>query len=177
VDLLARVALVTQRRRMRVLIFSALLLFTPAAQAQSVSDLTWLVGCWRTDAPREAESGAVTTEVWVDPPGPAMFGYSYTEGEGQVQGWEQMRIDEADGGWPRFVAMPGGAAPVAFRMREQAEPTPNRAQFDNPQHDYPQTIEYRREGNRLTATTSRSDGSDAFSYEYRRIACPAVLRP
>lgn len=163
---------------MRILVlFAAVLILTPTAQAQSMSDLTWLVGCWRTEAPREAESGAVTTEVWVDPPGPAMFGYSYSEGEGQVQGWEQMRIDAADGGWPRFVAMPGGGAPVAFRMREQDVLTPNRAQFDNPEHDYPQTIEYRRQGDRLTATISRSDGSDAFAHQYRRITCPAALLP
>jgi hypothetical protein len=162
---------------MRNLFLIAALLAAPAAQGQTVNDLVWLKGCWRTEAPREAESGAVVTEIWYDPPGPAMVGYAFTEGEGDIQGWEQMRIDAADAGRPRFVAMPGGAPAVIFLMREQDQPTPNIAHFENPDHDYPQLIEYRREGQRLTATISRSDGSNAFTYAYRRIACPASVRP
>jgi hypothetical protein len=169
---------------MRTLIILAAFALAPPAQAQSLDDLTWLKGCWRTEAPREAESGSQTTEVWVDPPGPALFGYSYTEGEGEVQGWEQMRIDAADGGHPRLVAMPGGGAPVAFRMREHddvlhlgARQPDGVASFVNPEHDYPQSILYVRFGNRLSATISRADGSDPYTYEYRRISCSAALRP
>jgi hypothetical protein len=162
---------------MRTLLILAAFALAPAAHAQTLDDLTWLKGCWRTEAPREAESGSRTTEVWIDPPGPALFGYSYTEGEGEVQGWEQMRIDAADGGRPRFVAMPGGGAPVEFRMREHDEPTVNIAQFENAAHDYPQLVQYQRDGNRLTATISRADGSDPYVYEYRRISCSAALRP
>jgi hypothetical protein len=164
---------------MRTLIVLAALACAAPAHAQSLDDLTWLKGCWRTQAPREAESGSQTTEVWIDPPGPALFGYSYTEGEGAVQGWEQMRIDAADGGRPRFVAMPGGGAPVAFRMEEQIQlddPT-QIAVFENTTHDYPQRIIYQRERNRLTATISRADGSDPYTFNYRRISCMAALRP
>jgi len=162
---------------MRTLLLLAAFALASTAQAQSVSDLAWLTGCWQTPAPREAESGAQTTEIWIDPPGPAMIGYAYTEGEGAIQGWEQMRIDSADGGYPRFVAMPGGGPPVIFRMREQDVLTPNRAQFENAEHDYPQLIDYRRDGDRLTAVISRLDGSDRYVYEYRRIRCPASVRP
>jgi hypothetical protein len=164
------------------LIALSALLVAPAANAQSVSDLTWLKGCWRTEAPREAENGSQTTEVWIDPPGPMMVGYSYTEGEGEVQNWEQMRID-SDGGAPRFVAMPGGGAPVAFRMRDTSdvihtgEIPDGFALFENAEHDYPQRIVYRRDGNALTATISRSNGEDAYVFRYRRISCSAALRP
>jgi len=164
---------------MRTFLILAALALAPAAHAQTLDDLTWLKGCWRTEAPRAAESGSQTTEVWIDPPGPALFGYSVTEGEGAVQGWEQMRIDAADGGRPRFVAMPGGGAPVAFAMREQInldDPT-QIAVFENPAHDYPQRIVYQRDRNRLTATISRIDGGDPYSYEYRRIVCPRSLGP
>lgn len=163
---------------MRPLILLAALALAPAAHAQSLDDLTWLKGCWRTEAPRDAESGSQTTEVWIDPPGPALFGYSYTEGEGAVQGWEQMRIDAADGGRPRFVAMPGGGAPVEFRMAEAADNAPAQiAVFENVAHDYPQRVTYQRERKRLTATISRADGSDPYTYEYRRVSCTAALRP
>lgn len=164
---------------MRILLFIAAIVCVAPAHAQTLDDLAWLKGCWRTEAPREAESGSQTTEVWIDPPGPALFGYSFTEGEGAVQGWEQMRIDAADGGRPRFVAMPGGGAPIAFRMVEQInlDDPAQLAVFENPAHDYPQRVTYRRDHNRLTATISRADGSDPYSYEYRRISCSGSLRP
>jgi len=161
---------------MRTLLFLAALLLAPAAQAQAVADLTWLKGCWQTEAPREAESGAQITEVWIAPPGPAMFGYSYTEGEGEIQGWEQTRIEMIDG-WPTFIAMPNGGPAVRFRMRENDVLTPNRVQFDNPEHDYPQTVEYHRVGNALHATISGANGANPISFHYRRIRCPANLRP
>ncbi|MFO1016385.1 MAG: DUF6265 family protein [Hyphomonadaceae bacterium] len=166
-----------------LLILIALVCATPA-HAQTLDDLTWLKGCWRTEAPREAETGAQTTEVWLDPPGPFMVGYSFTEGEGAVQGWEHMRIDAADGGRPRFVASPGGAPPVAFQMSEPSDIIhlgPHQpdgvAVFTNPDHDYPQSIMYVRFGNRLTATISKIDGSDPYTYAYRRFTCPTALRP
>ena len=83
---------------MRSLIFIAALLCATPALADEPISLSWMSGCWRTEAPHEAESGATFTEVWIAPPGPVMFGYAYHEGEGQFQGWEQMRIERADGG-------------------------------------------------------------------------------
>lgn len=171
-----------QLRRMRSLIFLTALLFAPAAFAQSIDDLRWMRGCWRTEALREAESGAQHTEVWIAPPAPVLFGYSYSEGEGEIQGWEDMRIESVDG-WPYFIAMPNGGEPVRFRLREVAihndEPAAEAAIFENPDHDYPQVVQYVLDIRRdtLTATISRSDGSDPYAYAYRRIRCPANLRP
>lgn len=145
--------------------------YTSAAHGQTIDDLRWLKGCWRS-----VGAGPEITEVWVAPPAPVMLGYSYTIGEGEVQGWEQTRIEMIDG-WPHFVAMPGGAAAVRFRLRETDPQTPNRAWFDSPAHDYPQTVEYHREGARLHAAISAADGSNRIAFEYRRIRCPGDLRP
>jgi len=155
---------------MRTLLFLAALLFAPAAHARTLEDLHWLKGCWRTDGATQI------TEVWIAPPGPAMFGYSYTMGEGEIQGWEQTRIEMIDG-WPFFIAMPNGGAPVRFRMREIDVLIPNAVQFDNPEHDYPQSVTYRRTGNALIATISGANGADRISFTYRRISCPRSLRP
>jgi hypothetical protein len=167
---------------MRILILAAALLFAPAAEAQTLAQLHWLKGCWRTEAPAEAESGAVVTEVWVAPPFPAMLGYAYTVGEGEVQGWEQTRIEMIDG-WPHFVAMPNGGAPVRFRLHDPTdvisvddEPD-GLAIFENSAHDYPQRVVYARYGNRLKASISDINGSNRIEFEYRRIRCPAGLRP
>ncbi|MCX7359846.1 MAG: DUF6265 family protein [Alphaproteobacteria bacterium] len=168
---------------MRLFIFLAALLCTTPVFADEPEGFSWMRGCWRTETPRDAESSTTFTEVWIAPPGPVMFGYAYHEGEGAFQGWEQMRIERDDGG-TYFVAMPNGGAPVRFRwddilIRMSDNPTWNgwSAAFENAEHDYPQRISYRRTGNELTATISRIDGTDRISFVYRRIRCPANLRP
>lgn len=160
---------------MRALLFFIALLFTPAAHAeQTLADITWLKGCWRTEAPREAESGSQITEVWLAPPMPAMIGYSYTFGENEVQGWEAMRIEV--NGRLEFVASPDGAWPTRFQLVEQDDP--NRLIFENAEHDFPKRVEYRREGrNRLIATISGDTEGDAISFIYNRIRCEGALRP
>ena len=155
---------------MRWLVFVIALALAPAARAQAISDFSWMEGCWRTEAPREAEAGAVITEVWTAPPMPAMLGYSYTIGEGAVQGWEQTRIEMIDG-WPHFVAMPNGAAPTRFRMREIDGIPVMHVWFDNPEHDFPKTVEYQRIGRRLIATISGAEGDESIRFEYHRISC------
>jgi len=157
---------------MRILLFLAALLSTPAAFAQDIEDLHWMSGCWRSEAPPEAETGATYTEVWIAPPAPVLFGYAYTIGEGELQGWEQMRIEI--NGRLEFVAMPWGAFPVRFQVVEDA--TPNRVTFENFAHDFPKRIEYWREGNRLYARVSDGAG-EGQDFTYRRIRCPANLRP
>jgi hypothetical protein len=164
---------------MRLIILITALLCTAPAFADELEAFTWMRGCWRTEAPREAESGATYTEVWIAPPGPAMFGYAYNEGEGAFRGWEQMRIERADGG-AYFVAMPNGDAPVRFRwdgLARAGDHGSHVATFENPQHDYPQRVRYERLGNNLTATISTIDGGNPMMFAYRRIRCPANLRP
>lgn len=159
---------------MRIFIILTALLLAPAASAQTLEDLHWLRGCWRTTG-----DGPVITEVWSAPPMPAMIGYAYTVGEGETQGWEAMRIEMTDG-WPVFVGMPSGGDAVRFSFTEAIpldwEPE-HLVVFENAEHDYPQRIRYARQGNRLSAVISRFDGSDAIAFEYRRISCAANLRP
>lgn len=154
---------------MRMLVFLAALLLAPVARAQTLDDLAWLKGCWRTEG-----DGPVVTEVWIAPPMPALLGYSYTVRDGETRGWEQTRIERTDSGI-YFVAMPNGGAAVRFRLREDGEP--NLARFDNPAHDYPQTVEYRRDGAWLVATISGVNGANPLTFRYRRIRCSANLRP
>lgn len=154
---------------MRTLVFLFALALAPAARADTLEDLHWLKGCWRTTG-----DGPVITEVWSAPPMPAMIGYAYTESEGQIRNWEAMRIEMIEDA-PTFVAMPNGGEAVRFRLH--AGYGESDARFDNAHHDFPQTVRYRREGNRLTAEISRLDGSDAMTFEYRRISCGAALRP
>jgi hypothetical protein len=161
---------------MRGLVLGFAMMFASAASAQTLDDLSWLTGCWRTGA---SENGVVT-EVWTAPPMPTMLGYSYTTQGGETRGWEQTRIEMIDG-WPHFVAMPNGASPVAFRLHDPNDvivlDADDLAVFENPEHDYPQTVGYARFGNRLSAWIAGPNESNTVRSEYRRIRCPIGPRP
>jgi hypothetical protein len=76
-----------------------------------------------------------------------------------------MRIAVETDGKLTFWGSPGGKPPVPFRL---ARSGPNRLEFENPAHDYPTRITYRREGERLTATISGPNGTNPMSWRYRR---------
>lgn len=65
---------------------------------------------------------------------------------------------------------------MRFRLRETG--TPEHPRFDNPGHDYPQVIEYRRMGpDRMIASISGPEGENVDSFDYRRIRCTSDLTP
>lgn len=139
---------------------AALLLMGQAAPAAPVDALGWMAGSWESD-----EGGTWTEEVWSAPRGGAMLGYSRTGQGGHVGEFEYMRIEADADGVPVYLAQPGGAPAVPFRLtaRDVASAT-----FDNPGHDFPQRIVYRRTGDVMVATISALDGSHAMSWSYGR---------
>ncbi|MCE9673670.1 DUF6265 family protein [Myxococcus stipitatus] len=118
---------------------------TPSSQgcADSVSGLSWLSGEWIQRRPLN-----VTEEAWTQPEGGTLLGVSRAIVQGRTVFFEYMRIEKrADGLY--FVAQPMGRAPSDFKL---ARCTAREVVFENPAHDYPQRILYRREvGGRLAA--------------------------
>jgi len=126
----------------------------------SVADLAWMSGSWATVAGERW-----TEEVWVAPRGGVMMGLSRT-GQGEsLSEYEYIRIQAGADGVPVYWASPGGGPPVGFRLVASDGTS---ATFDNITHDYPQRIHYRRDGDRLVATISARDGSQAISWNYWR---------
>ena len=68
-------------------------------------------------------------------------------GAGQVA-FEFLRISKI-AGLATYLAQPGGSPPVAFTRTDGGE---DWVRFENPQHDFPQRVEYRRSGQALQAT-------------------------
>jgi hypothetical protein len=94
-------------------------------------------------------------------------GMSRTTGRGTTS-YEFMRIAPGEAGRPTFFAQPGGKPPTAFAATDQG---PGRVRFANAHHDFPQWIEYRREGERLVAEIGGpgKDGKQArIAYRYAR---------
>jgi hypothetical protein len=137
-----------------------------APQASEIDRLAWMSGCWI----QERANGQVE-EHWMAPRGGIMLGMSRTLREGKLRGFEHMRIAPGPEGRLAYVAKPSGQAETAFPLREI---TTDSVVFEEPAHDFPQRILYRRaDANTLVA---RIEGqingqSRAVDYPYKR--CPS----
>lgn len=152
------------------------LLFTSAAPAQTaekpmagakVEDLAWLAGCWET---KNAAKQLSILEQWMAPEGGAMLGMSRTVRSGKMTGYEFLRIVRDDVS-VKYVSRPSeNTTDTDFRV---VKLSPNEVIFSNPQHDFPQRIIYRRDGDNLTARIEgTTDGKTrGIDFPYRRVAC------
>ena len=123
----------------------------PAARAATptadVAQLRWLAGCWELRTPTR-----VTQESWIAP------------------AFEFLRIELRDGK-PTYVAQPGGGPPTAFAATFVSDTA---VRFENPQHDFPQGISYRRAGSdSLVASIDGPQGGAprTMRFPMRRTSC------
>jgi hypothetical protein len=148
--------------------FSIALLWVGLSYAADLSQLGFMAGCWAT--PPGAGSLRVD-EHWSRPDSGNMLGYSRTFKGDRMVFFEFMRL-EVKGNDIVFTPRYGTAQkPVPFRLTKAAE---NEAVFENPGHDFPQRIIYRREGNKLhAAIDGKQNGKDRREeFPYVRVACP-----
>jgi hypothetical protein len=122
-----------------------------AAPVVPAASLDWMAGDWIAIA-----GDQWTEEHWLPARGGVMLGLNRSGRADRLAGFEFMRIAPDAGGRPVFHASPGGAAPVAFPLTAA---TPTSALFENPAHDFPTIIRYRRQGNRLLAEMSGPGGA------------------
>ena len=113
-----------------------------AGPKADIRDLQWLEGTWvGTSGPTRVE------ERWTPPEGGAMLATSRTLRGDRMVGFEFLRI-VSRGDAIVYIAQPGGRPPTEFPMTSSG---PNVAVFENPTHDHPRLIRYRRAGTALTA--------------------------
>ncbi len=105
----------------------------------SINRLAWLAGVW------EKEKGeTLTEEHWMAPGGGMMLAMNRTS-KGDRGAFEFLRVQQ-ESGVITLYASPSGKPPVAFKMTSL---TDNQVVFENPKHDFPQKISYRRERDRM----------------------------
>jgi ketosteroid isomerase-like protein len=86
-------------------------------------------------------------------------------------GFEYFRITEIDGELS-YVAQPGGREPTRFKRVAGGE---NWARFENPAHDFPQGIEYRRKGEELHASVSGpGEGAEDKVIRFAYVPCDSL---
>ena len=151
-------------KRLVLTIFFTLLFITQAAtQTLTLADISWIAGDWQT-APggrRQIE------EHWTQIAGGSMMGMSRTVAGEKTVEFEYLRIEQrADGIY--YVAHPKARCPGTDFKLTRASAT--EAVFENPQHDFPKRIIYRKAADdSLTATIDGGEGSKAMTFAYRRM--------
>ena len=125
---------------------SLILLWLGAAAAQaptsSIKDVAWIAGCWELD-----RNGRHIVESWLPPEGGTMMGVSRTVTGTRTTEWEFLIIREGRAGL-EYVAKPSGQAEATFTASRASA---TEVIFENPAHDFPQKIHYKRDGDALTA--------------------------
>jgi hypothetical protein len=137
----------------------------PAAAAADVSRLAWLTGCWELRT-----ATRVTQESWIAPAGGLMLGTSRTVVRDVAREFEFLRI-ESRGGVATYVAQPNGGAATPFGATTVSD---SAVTFENPQHDFPKRIMYRRVGaDSLVARIEGPQGGQVrgIDFRMRRIGC------
>ena len=148
---------------------SALLLLaaTPptAPQPRPTDGLAWLAGCWQRRA-----GPSIVEEQWMVPRGGVLLGASRTVVRDTVREYEVLRIFER-GDTLVLAAHPSRQAPSEFRA---VGPDPTNVTFENPAHDFPQRIIYRRgAADSLWARIEGTRGGQTrgIDFRYARVAC------
>lgn len=140
---------------------AAALLLTAAAEPEgAVADLGWIAGTWVSETGDDW-----VEERWSDARGGVILGTNRSGTGAEATGFEFMRIAAEKDGSVHFWGSPGGAPAVAFRLVSSGD---GEAVFENPAHDYPTRIVYRREGAELRASVSGPDGERTLSWTFRR---------
>jgi hypothetical protein len=132
----------------------------------AIEDLAWLAGCWQAEG---GEPGSV--EHWLAPAGGTLLGMSRAVKNGCTVAHEFMQIRRDDAGRVVFIAAPSGQATTTFvRVGGGAA----EVVFENPAHDFPQRVIYRRTGpDRLLGRIEglRNGAPRAIDFPFVRLAC------
>jgi hypothetical protein len=132
----------------------------------TLEDLGWLAGCWRRES-----GGLVSEEQWMKPLGRTLLGVSRTVRDGMLVEYEYLRIVEDTTGGMHYVAWPSRQRETWFML---VKSTKEEFVFENPEHDFPQRIIYRRVG--ADSLVARVEGvvneqHRGRDFPMRRVAC------
>jgi len=140
----------------------ATLLLLTSFQTPTIADLSWIAGDWQTAPGGRSQ----IEEHWTAAAGESMMGVSRTIAGDKTVEFEYLRIEQrADGIY--YVAHPKARCPGTDFKLTRASTT--EAVFENPQHDFPKRIIYRKTDGGLTASIDAGEGSKAMSFVFKKL--------
>lgn len=110
---------------------------TAAQEPPRIERVAWLQGCWAMTSPERT-----VEEQWTSPRGGMMMGVGRTVQGGRVVDYEFVIVRE-EGGRLAYEAHPSAQPSAVFLSGELNDSV---VIFENPVHDFPQRIGYRRNG-------------------------------
>lgn len=144
---------------MKILISLFFLVTTYSGFAQTEIDkVSWLNGIWKRTNTR---AGSSAEESWTKK-GDQLVGYGVTKKGNDTSFVEKIQILSKDKKLFYVADVPGNKAPVYFEITSAGE---NGFVCENPEHDFPKKIEYKRTGNKLVATISGNGKSFDYIFE------------
>ena len=151
----------------RMLTLAVMIGWSGAGIAQApatIADAGFIAGCWSFE-----RNGRMVEEHWLAPAGGSLLGVSRTVAGGKTAEFEFLQIRETSDGLA-YIAKPSGQPEATFKMASKAS---NTIVFENPTHDFPQRISYKREGDTLTARVEGTMNGKArgIDFPYKRTAC------
>jgi hypothetical protein len=140
---------------------SVVLAHAVIVQSPTVDHLSWLTGCWTM-----TRGDSVVEEQWLKPLGGTLMGISRTAKGGRVVEHEFIQIRDVNGKLA-YIAKPSGQAEATFVLKTFTE---GEAIFENPAHDFPQRIIYRRTAEGVTARIegTRNGQTRGVDFVHRR---------
>jgi CpeT protein len=127
-----------------------------------IAHAAWLAGSWQVQ-----DGATVVDETWTPPRGDAMLGVSRTVEGGRLASFELVVLRETLAGGLVFTAHPSGQESGSFPA---VTITDTLLVFENPAHDFPQRIGYRRTADGVTAWIEGTVDGQAkrAEFPYRR---------
>ena len=138
--------------------------FQAPAPSPTVKDVAWIAGCWEfTRGPRHV------VENWMPVEGGTMIGVSRTVNDGKTTEWEFLIIREGPKGLD-YVARPSGQAEATFTSTRVSSAE---VVFENPAHDFPTRIIYKRDGDALIASIEgpMNGQTRRIDFPYKKTSC------
>ena len=128
----------------------------------TATDFGWLSGHWCTRA-----GVTLVEEHWLPAQSDLMLGLGRTVKAGKTMSFEFLRVTIIDG-VTNYLAQPQGAPPTVFKLTASGA---DWARFENPQHDFPKRVEYRRTPKGLHAEIAgpgKGGKEQVIPFEYTR---------
>ncbi len=132
---------------------------TVSTASSPQSGLGWLLGCWATPTG--------TVEEWIVWDEERLMGEGRSPRRDGTTFNEFLTITSTANGYV-YTAEPEGMGSTDF---QESDRDTLQITFLNADHDYPQRIQYMRDGDQLTATISLADGSRPASWAFS--PCPS----
>lgn len=147
---------------LKSILASLILLTTISVENPTLADLSWMSGDWQTAAGGRRQ----IEEHWTAAAGGSMMGVSRTIAGDKTVEFEYLRIEQRDDGI-YYVAHPKARCPGTDFKLTRASAT--EAVFENPQHDFPKRIIYRKTDDGLTASIDAGEGSKGMSFVFKKV--------